>query len=316
MVKPPKFRKDEEATVPAEGRDGPGRGPGGGLLDAVAGFSRGGTLLVSVALTGCVAVGDLLTGSDVNFTLLYLGPIGLATWFSGFWAATALSVASAVLSTAVDVLARQERLPAAVIAWNVTVQLGTFMALVLLLAALQARLAAEQQAARTDPLTAVANRRAFREMAAVELERARRTGRPLTVAYLDIDDFKRVNDQQGHARGDALLVSLAATLRGATRAVDVVGRLGGDEFGLMLVETDGAAAEALLDRVRSALAAAIAGNGYDVTFSVGAVTFLSPPRSVDEMMLPADQLMYEAKRSGKNAVRLDVRPRPAAAGNA
>lgn len=314
MEDPPTFR-EEEARAPAGSPGRPARTAGGELLDAIAGFSRGGTLLVSAALTSCVAVGDLLTGSDVNFTLLYLGPIGLATWFSGFGAATVLSVVSAVLSTVVDLLARTQPLPAAVVAWNVTVQLGTFMALVLLLAALQARLAAEQQAARTDPLTAVANRRAFQEMAAVELERARRTGRPLTVAYLDIDDFKRVNDEQGHARGDALLVTLAATLRGATRAVDVVGRLGGDEFGLLLVETDAAAAEALLTRVRTALGAAIAGNGYAVTFSVGAVTFLAPPRSVDEMMLPADQLMYEAKRTGKNAVRLDVRPRPAAAGN-
>ena len=136
------------------------------------------------------------------------------------------------------------------------------------------------------------------------------------MAYLDIDDFKVVNDRQGHARGDALLVILATTLRGATRAVDVVGRLGGDEFGLLLVETDGPAAEALLARIRSALATAIAANGYAVTFSIGAATFLSPPRSVDEMMLPADQLMYEAKRAGKDAVRLDVLPRPAAAGNA
>lgn len=308
--------REEGARAPVESVSRPARTAGGNLLDTMARFSRGGTLLISAGLMSCVAFGDYLTGSEVNFTLLYLGPIGLATWFSGFGAATALSVASAVLSTAVDVLARHQPLPAAVVAWNVTVQLGTFMALVLLLAALQARLAAEQQAARTDPLTAVANRRAFHEMAAVELERARRTGRPLTVAYLDIDDFKRVNDDQGHARGDALLVTLAATLRGATRAVDVVGRLGGDEFGLLLVETDGATAEALLARVRTALAAAIAGNGYAVTFSVGGVTFLSPPRSVDEMMLPADQLMYEAKRSGKNAVRLDVRPRPAAAGTA
>jgi len=257
----------------------------------------------------CVAVGDFLTGSDVNFTLLYLGPIGLATWFASFGAGTALSVASALLSTALDVLARPQPLPAAVLVWNVTVQLGTFMALVLLLAALQARLAAEQRAARTDPLTAVANRRAFQEMAGVELERARRTGRPLTVAYLDVDDFKFVNDQQGHARGDALLATLAATLRGATRAVDVVGRLGGDEFGLLLVETDGPTAEALLGRVRTTLDAAMEENGWRVTFSIGAATFLSPPRSVDEMMLRADQLMYEAKRAGKNAVRLDVLPR-------
>jgi diguanylate cyclase (GGDEF)-like protein len=146
-------------------------------------------------------------------------------------------------------------------------------------------------------------------MAAVELERSRRTARPLTVAYLDIDDFKRVNDAQGHARGDALLVTLASTLRGTTRSLDVVARLGGDEFGLLLVDTDGPTADLLLQRLRATLALAVAQYGWDVTFSLGAVTFLDPARSVDEMMGRADQLMYDAKRAGKNAVRLDVVPR-------
>jgi len=117
-----------------------------------------------------------------------------------------------------------------------------------------------------------------------------------------------VNDLQGHSRGDALLATLAATLRGATRAVDVVGRLGGDEFGLLLVDTDGPTAESLLHRLRDTLGGAMAGNGWEVTFSIGCATYLSPPRSVDEMMVRADQLMYEAKRAGKNALRFDVLP--------
>jgi diguanylate cyclase (GGDEF)-like protein len=255
-----------------------------------------------------VALGDLLTGNDVNFTLLYLGPIGLATWFASFRAGTGLSVASAILSVMLDVWQRPTLLPTPVLVWNLVVQVGTFMALVALLGALQARLAHEQQAARTDPLTAVSNRRSFEEFAGIELERAGRSGRPLTVVYLDVDDFKRVNDLQGHARGDALLATLAATLRGATRAIDVVGRLGGDEFGLLLVETDGPTAQTLLHRLRDTLDAAMAENGWRVTFSIGAATYLSPPRSVDDMMGRADQLMYEAKRAGKNALRFDVLP--------
>jgi len=283
------------------------------------GISPGGALAIAIGITSCVALGDYLTGWEVNFTFLYLGPIGLATWFVGFRAGALLSVASSVLSVAADLVARPAPLPAGVLLWNTFVQLGTFMALVLLLAALQARLAAEQHLARTDPLTAVNNRRAFEEAAAVELERARRTGMPLTVAYLDVDDFKRVNDQQGHSRGDALLATAAATLRGATRAIDVVGRLGGDEFGLLLVDTDGPSAGALLSRIRATLDAAMAENGWSVTFSLGAVTYLSPARSVDEMMGRADQLMYEAKRAGKNALRVDVLPggsAPGAAGGA
>jgi diguanylate cyclase (GGDEF)-like protein len=270
------------------------------------GLSSGGALAISVVLMLCVALGDDVTGADVSFTLLYLGPIGFATWFVSLPAGVVLSVASALTAAIVDLSTRAIPLAKPILAWNLGVQLGTFLALVALLAALKGRLEAEQQLARTDPLTLVANRRAFLEAAGVELERVRRTGRPITVAYLDCDDFKAVNDRFGHAQGDALLATAAATLRSETRVVDAVARLGGDEFGLLLADTDGPTAEALLSRLRAALTSAMSLRGWDVSFSIGGVTFLAPPRSVDEMLGAADRLMYEAKRGGKNSVRLEV----------
>ena len=274
----------------------------------LAGVSPTGALAIALGLMLCVAVGDELTGADVSFTLLYLGPIGFATWFVSLSAGVLLSILSAIASFGVDLAARSVPLPGPILAWNLAVQLGTFLALVVLLAALKDRLESEGQLARTDPLTLVSNRRAFLELSGVELERARRTGRPMTVAYLDCDDFKFINDRLGHAQGDSLLVTVAATLRGGTRAVDTVARLGGDEFGLLLVDTDGPTAEALIARLRAALAAAMTANGWHVSFSIGAATFLAPPRSVDEMLGRADLLMYGAKRGGKNAARLEVVP--------
>jgi diguanylate cyclase (GGDEF)-like protein len=282
------------------------RGLHGSLKAWVQGLTPGGALTVALVLAFCVAIGDDVTGPDVSFTLLYLVPIGFATWFVALSAGVFLSILSAVASFTVDLSTRTVPLPGPVLAWNLAVQLGTFLALVALLAALQSRLLRERQLARTDPLTHVPNRRAFLELAGVEIERARRTGKPITVAYLDCDDFKVVNDRFGHAQGDALLAVVAATLRGGTRAVDTVARLGGDEFGLLLVDTDGAAAEALLARVRTALAAAMHENRWEVSFSIGAVTFLTPPRSLDEMLAHADQLMYDAKNGGKNAARHEV----------
>ncbi|HET9594708.1 MAG TPA: GGDEF domain-containing protein [Anaeromyxobacteraceae bacterium] len=270
------------------------------------GLSPGPATVISVVLMACVAVGDDVTGPDVAFTLLYLGPIGFATWFVSVRAGLAISVASAVASFAVDLSTRRIPLPPAILAWNLAVQLGVFLALVALLAALKNRLEGEQLLARTDPLTLVANRRAFLEQAAVEIERARRTGRPVTVAYLDCDDFKVINDRFGHAQGDALLSLVASTLRNGTRSMDVVARLGGDEFGLLLVDTDGPTAAALVDRLRSAVQASMADRGWIVTFSVGACTFLEPPLSVDDMLLHADRLMYDAKRAGKDAARFEV----------
>jgi diguanylate cyclase (GGDEF)-like protein len=186
------------------------------------------------------------------------------------------------------------------------VQLGVYLAQVLLLAGFRARLEGEQQLARTDALTQVANRRAFIEAAELELERARRSSRPLTLAYVDCDDFKHINDTLGHAEGDALLVVVAQTLRGSTRAVDAVARLGGDEFGLLLPETDGPTAQALLTRLRDTLLQAMADHAWPVGFSCGAATFAVPAASVDQMMARADELMYEAKRSAKGSMRLAV----------
>jgi diguanylate cyclase (GGDEF)-like protein len=269
-------------------------------------LSRPAALAMATAGAACVAMGDHLTGADVSFTLLYLGPIGFATWFVGAEAGVVLSVASAFASSVADLSTRAGALPPGVTAWNLAVQLGVFLAHVGLFAALKERLEGEQQLARTDPLTHVSNRRAFVEQTAIELERSRRTGRPITVAYLDCDDFKVINDRFGHAQGDVLLGAVASTLRTSTRAVDTVARLGGDEFGLLWVDTDGPTAEALTDRLRAALQGAMAGYGWIVTFSIGAVTFLAPPASVDEMLGRADQLMYEAKRSGKDAARFQV----------
>jgi diguanylate cyclase (GGDEF)-like protein len=273
------------------------------------GFSRMGSLAISLGMVLCVGLGDYLTGPAL-FTLLYLGPIGFGTWFVGLRAGLALSLLSSVISFVTDLDNRNggvaPELSPVVESWNLFVQLGVFVALAVLLDAFRSRLVLEQQLARTDPLTQVANRRAFLEAAELEVERARRHRRALTVAYLDCDDFKRVNDRFGHEGGDALLALAGATLRAATRTLDTVARLGGDEFGLLLPETDGPTAESLVARLRAALHQALHEGGWPATFSMGVVTFLSPPGSVDEMIGIADQLMYEAKRAGKDQVRFAV----------
>jgi diguanylate cyclase (GGDEF)-like protein len=269
-------------------------------------------------LTGClgivlaVGVADFLTGTEVTLLLFYLAPIGFGTWFVGLAGGIALSAAGAGASLGGDALHRlhsgQATLPVAVLAWNGAMQLGTSVSLVLLLAALRARLQGEELLARTDALTRIANRRAFFEAATLELERARRTGRPIALAYVDCDDFKTVNDRLGHTQGDALLVTAAQTLRGATRAIDAVARLGGDEFALLLPETSAPEAERLLVRLRGALLAAMAWHGWSVGFSVGAAVFVSAPHSVDDMMARADELMYAAKRQAKGTIRIAVFP--------
>ena len=275
-------------------------------------LSPAGRVLSSVGMIFCVGVADELSGTDVSLILFYLAPIAYGTWFVSRRAGFSLSVLAAVISFAADALHRwgggAEDVHVPVLAWNGVVQVGTSIALVLMLGALRARLEGEELLARTDALTQIANRRAFFEAATLEVERARRHLRPITVAYVDVDDFKNVNDQLGHAQGDALLVSVAQALRLGTRAVDAVARLGGDEFGLLLPETDAAEAEAILDRLRASILAAMVQGGWRVGISMGAATFLSPPVSVDEMMARADELMYAAKREEKGSIRLGAFP--------
>jgi diguanylate cyclase (GGDEF)-like protein len=262
-------------------------------------------------MIACVGVADYLTGTDIDLILFYLAPIGFGTWFVHLRGGLLLSGCAAGVSVAADALRRfggAAELSVAALGWNGLMQAGTSVSLVLVLAALRARLEAQERLARTDALTGIANRRAFFETVALEIERTRRHRRPLTAAYVDCDDFKHVNDRRGHSEGDALLVCVAQTIRGATRAMDSVARLGGDEFGLLLPETDALEAEALLARLHRTLLAAMARHGWHVGFSIGAATFVDPPSSADELLARADELMYAAKRERKGAVRLGVFP--------
>jgi diguanylate cyclase (GGDEF)-like protein len=276
-------------------------------------LTRAGVVLISVGLILCIGVGDVLTGADVNFTLLYLAPIAFGAWLGSTRWGLALSTLAALISNGSDLYSRHGApLPGGVLAWNLMVQLGVFVALALLVSVLRDRLELEQQMARTDPLTGLPNRRAFTETATLELKRARRSGRPISFAYLDCDGFKGINDTLGHREGDALLAVVAQTLRASTRVTDTLSRLGGDEFGLLMQETDAPAAIALAARVRANLLAAMSRHGWQVGFSIGVATFAVAPSQVDELLARGDELMYEAKRTARGSIRAaSLGPRPA-----
>ena len=254
------------------------------------------------ALVAAVAVADARSAPGLDLTLLYLVPVGLGTFLAG--RGTGLGLA--LLATASGLEAARlspTPLPGPVLAWNAAQQLGVFLTVALVLDAFGRRLLRERQAACTDPVTSLANRRALVEAARVELARCRRHARPLSLLYLDCDDFKRVNDRLGHPGGDSLLAATGAVLTGEVRTVDTVARLGGDEFVVLLPEVGADGARALAERLRRALRDALEARFPGTTFSIGVATFDRPPGSVDEILLRADALMYDAKRSGKDCWR-------------
>jgi diguanylate cyclase (GGDEF)-like protein len=256
----------------------------------------------ALALCGAVALVDGGPGRRLSCLLFYLAPVALAAWWGGFPAGVLLSLAAAVLRH----LARAAHGPAdgpAVWLWDGAVHFGVFTLGSSLVARLRLALARERTLARTDALTGVANARTFYERARLESGRARRTRRPFTVVYLDLDNFKQVNDRLGHPAGDELLRQVAAVLRRHTRATDLCARLGGDEFALFLPDTDAAGGAALLADLRDGLRREIAREGWPISCSIGAATFCDAPQDVEAIVRHADSLMYAVKREGKDDLR-------------
>jgi len=172
---------------------------------------------------------------------------------------------------------------------------------------------AQRRLANTDMLTGVANRRHFMARAAVELKRAARAGRPLALLMADIDHFKRVNDRLGHAAGDQVIAAVAQTLAGQQRAGDLLGRLGGEEFALMLPDTNLAEAQQVAERLRSAVAALgldWEGQPVPVTMSFGCSDGAGggSEAALAALMQRADQALYEAKGAGRNRVAVQQQP--------
>jgi len=275
-------------------------------MQRLAGLPKGGIIALAFLSVVLLGVADELTGSEIVFTLLYLGPIALATWFAGLLPGLLVAAAAGFEWVVADLLTGPAYSHPLIRYWNALAEIGVLLTFTLLLAKLRKHRASERALARMDPLTGVANWRSFREAAHLELERMRRYPRPLTVAYLDLDGFKAVNDEFGHGVGDALLVLVADTLRLAVRHVDMVARLGSDEFVLLLPETGSATAERLVARLREDLAQAMQRDGWPVTFSVGVVTFKNAPESVDEMIRRADRLLYAVKGEGRGDLRHEV----------
>ncbi|HEX7081444.1 MAG TPA: GGDEF domain-containing protein [Gammaproteobacteria bacterium] len=263
-------------------------------------------LAAAAVLLFLIALGDYLSGPEISFSLFYLAVIAMTAWTTGRTAlTTVIASTGALLWLAAEWLSLG---PASVgvVAWNATTRLVIFTLIGVLICRLRNALELAHELARTDHLTGLLNARAFEEIARVEISRARRYGHPLTVVYVDVDDFKSVNDRFGHSRGDDVLRAAAGTLKRSLRRSDSVCRIGGDEFVALLPETAADQAEDVIAKLGSSLASAAGELGVQVTFSMGAAVFTVPPADVDALIRGADSLMYRAKSAGKNCGHVAV----------
>jgi diguanylate cyclase (GGDEF)-like protein len=263
-------------------------------------------LICGFALILLLGIIDYFTGFELSFAVFYLLPVALVAWFASKKAAIITSIASAGTWHEANQLAGAHFATALIPLWNATTRLGFFLVVALLLTRLKESMAHERELARTDFLTGAANARSFYELAQTEINRARRYGRAFSVVYFDADDFKSVNDQMGHHVGSNLLVRVVEIVKKTLRSTDVVARVGGDEFAILLPETGAKQGRLVAQTLREKLSEEMRKSGWPVTFSIGLLTCSDPPHTVDEMIKIVDGLMYEVKKSGKDAIKHEV----------
>lgn len=247
---------------------------------------------------------DYFIKVDLGLSIFYVIPIMAFAWYispkSGYTASG--------VSASLWFIAEWQRTQDAeliFIGWNTLVRLAFFVLIVALLSELKVTYRQEKALARTDTLTSLLNRRAFLEILTHEVQRSRRHQLIFTLAYLDVDNFKEVNDRLGHATGDRLLQAIATLLLREIRITDYQGRLGGDEFAILMPQTDQEQAYLVLTRLFTELLK-LNNSVVEIGFSIGAVTFQTAPETADKALLLADKLMYTVKAEGKNRLAQDV----------
>ena len=258
-----------------------------------------------VALFAIIGFLDWLSGTQLRVFPLYFIPIVLvASRMSRRYALATAIVAAAVWVTANSAGGYDDEVPLSIQVANAITMLIAFALVSVLFAELQLRLVRERESSRTDVLTELPNRRGFTERVGLLLAAGRRSERTMTLAYIDLDHFKTVNDEYGHATGDAALRAAANVLRTGTRLGDVVGRLGGDEFAVLLPDTTMTQAREVLERLRRAIAEVMTERGWPITASIGAITFNAAALDLTAALTGADRAMYEVKQRGRNRVHL------------
>jgi len=263
---------------------------------------------IAVGILLVIALGavDYHTGPEWSFSSFYLLPISLVAWCVGSAWGLAVSVLSGLTWLAADMGAGHVYTHPVTPYWNMLVRMLSFVVVTYALSELKKVLDKEKNYARQDFLTGAANSRNFMETAASELAKARAGGYAIALAYIDLDNFKGINDNFGHSVGDQLLKLVAEIIKKNLREGDMVARLGGDEFGVLLPRATGDSSPAAMKRMREHFLTEVKKKKWPVSFSMGLVLFEKFPDSVDEMIKRADNLMYTVKDSGKDDIKFVV----------
>jgi len=262
--------------------------------------------IISIMALGAL---DIFT-ADLPLSICYLLPVFFSAWYVSGRFGVFICVLSWV-SMCVDYPAITPRNSLARVYTDATMNAFFLLVVNHFVAAFKKNYDKVIALAQKDYLTGAFNRSKFFDLADYELKICRRYKRPITIAFIDIDDFKRTNDEFGHQVGDMLLCDVVTTIYANLRSTDILARFGGDEFVLLLPETGEEGARNVFTRLWNELASITERRKLPVTFSIGTVTFNNLSVSLEEMLKCADKKMYEAKISGKNQIIFESFVKPA-----
>lgn len=259
-------------------------------------------LLCSLAILGLGYL-DYETGVEASFSVFYLLPISVMAWYVNSYACYLYSVMAAIVWDYSNVLAGEVLSLPAFYIWNGSVRLAFFLTVSSLLRQLRDLLRREREFSRRDYRTGLWNARAFKEHLAMEHLRALRHEQPFSLAFLDLDHFKAVNDTMGHEEGDRVLLQVAETLKAGLRRSDIIARLGGDEFVVILPDCGLEAAKQVAEKIVHSIREMSQKHDWPVTASVGVLVHSSPQRddNLKDLLRLSDELMYRVKQKGRDS---------------
>ena len=261
------------------------------------------TSLLSLVLILLLGWLDWVTGFELSFSVFYLVPVSISAWYSRGRVCYFLAFSAAGVWQLSNVMAGESLSHSVFYVWNALTRMGFYVMMCYVLRELRRVMARERKASRRDHLTGLFNLKAFEESLERESARAVRHKKPLAVGFIDLDNFKKVNDEMGHAEGDRVLTRVAQTLTENLRKSDVIGRVGGDEFVVLLPQTGLQEGEAVAGKLVECLAELSAREGWPISASLGLVALTSPrpEQTTAEILKLSDALMYKVKEKGKNA---------------
>lgn len=270
-------------------------------LNLWVGWKRWAFFLACFSIILLLGIIRVKTDSEYAFASLALLPIILVAWFGGKGYGVFLAFVASIMWLMADLTTNQQ-FSSLWVPWvNALTRLSIYSLIAFLLAVVRQQLVREREQATQDVLTGLQNRRAFLEKGNAEVVRSDRYNHPLAVFFLDLDNFKSLNDTKGHDVGDEALRVTARVLQNSLRASDQIARLGGDEFAGILPEIDYESAVETLRKVHADINNALLGFS-PVTASTGISYYEKPVLPFTEMLKSADELMHEVKASSKGNV--------------